>query len=386
MGNKQKLIEINGRYYDALSGRLVKDPAVQPTPLNLQPTPKKGVIDGFMAPRRVRTQAKKPVTEATTVKKSVVSSAIHPAAASHTKVQRSKTLMRSAVKKPSRSKAVHGLSAATSLAHKNNLHDSESAILTAPSDKARAARAQNAKRHHAVKKFSHNAVSFMPVKTSAADTHPLAPTESQQPVSQPVQPSPIAPAMPSMVSSASHGVLDRMLDQALHDADSHKQTHHRKRRGLRIMPKWAAIGTSAAAVVLLAGFFAYQNLPNVAMRVAATRTGINASVPGYSPSGFAFSGPIGVSDGVITLRFNANADRERNFAIAQRSSDWDSKSLLENFVLANGYAYQTYQDKGNTIYIYDDNRATWVSKGIWYNIEGNALLNTDQLLKIASSM
>jgi hypothetical protein len=72
--------------------------------------------------------------------------------------------------------------------------------------------------------------------------------------------------------------------------------------------------------------------------------------------------------------------------LSQRSSEWNSDALVQNFVATSRRAYQSYQDNGKTIYIYEGNNATWVDGGVWYQIEGNASLNSDQLLRIAKSL
>jgi hypothetical protein len=121
------------------------------------------------------------------------------------------------------------------------------------------------------------------------------------------------------------------------------------------------------------------------MKVAAARAGFSASMPGYSPSGFAFKGPVQYSAGQVVVSFKSNTD-DRNFKLTQQTSSWSSDSLLNNYVAAGGKEYQTYQDRGRTIYIYDGSNATWVNGGVWYQIEGNADLSSDQLVRIASSL
>lgn len=121
------------------------------------------------------------------------------------------------------------------------------------------------------------------------------------------------------------------------------------------------------------------------MRIAASRAGFNAAIPSYQPSGFGMKGPIEYGPGQVTLNFKSNSD-ERNFHVTQRVSSWNSEALLTNFVTTNNKSYQTYQDKGRTIYIYDGSNATWVSNGVWYQIEGKSNLNSDQLIKLANSI
>ena len=74
------------------------------------------------------------------------------------------------------------------------------------------------------------------------------------------------------------------------------------------------------------------------------------------------------------------------FGLNQKASSWNSSALLDNFIQPKGKTYQTYQEQGKTIYIYDKASASWVSGGVWYQVTGNSSLNNDQLLSIANSL
>jgi hypothetical protein len=179
---------------------------------------------------------------------------------------------------------------------------------------------------------------------------------------------------------------------AIDNATSHQQTSPKRSskrqkiaRALRVSPRTLSFGSFILAGVLLSGFFIYQNIPNMAMRVASARSGVSASMPGYKPAGFALNGPIQYSAGKISINYKSTTD-ERSYAVKQSSSEWNDEALLDNFVAAERRPYQTYQDDGKTIYIYNDNNATWVDDGVWYQVEGESSLNSDQLLRIANSL
>jgi hypothetical protein len=168
-----------------------------------------------------------------------------------------------------------------------------------------------------------------------------------------------------------------------------RPTHQNKRKKLAhklgISARAMAISTTVLAGVLLGGFFAIQNVPNLSMRVAAARAGFDASMPGYSPSGFSFKGPIKYSPGQVTISFDSNTD-DREYTVTQRSTNWNSDALLSNYVVTSNKQYQTYLDRGRTLYIYDESNATWIDNGVWYQVEGNSDMTTDQLVRIASSI
>jgi hypothetical protein len=191
-------------------------------------------------------------------------------------------------------------------------------------------------------------------------------------------------------------LTSRMIESALGSAQSHKEVHPSikptatKRRKsfakrLGVSSRSMAMSSAVLAVVLLAGFFAMHNVPNFAMRVAATRAGFDAELPGYRPAGFSFKGPINYSAGKVTVSFKSNSDT-RAYDVTQQSSKWNSDALLSNYVLAEKKQYQTYQDRGRTLYIYDGSSATWVDNGIWYQIEGESQMTADQLVRIAASI
>jgi hypothetical protein len=182
------------------------------------------------------------------------------------------------------------------------------------------------------------------------------------------------------------------ISKALASATSHEQPKLKKTRlkgriarKLKVSQKLISGASFALGVLLIAGFFTYQNIPGLTMRLAAARSGVQGSLPSYQPAGFSLNGSIAYKPGQITINYKSNSD-DRNFKISQSTSSWDSQSLLDNYVAVERRDYQTVQDKGKTVYIYEGNNATWVDGGIWYRVEGESSLNSDQLLHIAASL
>jgi len=167
-------------------------------------------------------------------------------------------------------------------------------------------------------------------------------------------------------------------------AEAQPNTEEVKHRRFSGQPRLATILTSSLALVLLAGYLTYINLPNISMRVAATRAGISANYPNYQPDGYHFAGPITYQPGEVTIGFKSNTN-EQAFSIKQKASNWDSQAVLDNYVNKQTGTYLTYQERGLTIYSFG-NHAAWVNGGLLYTIDGDAPLNSDQLLHIATSM
>lgn len=367
MGHTKTTIELNGKLYDATTGAMVgggqnhHQPAKAASP---KPTVNGATMDGFIRrPNAVKTVAPSkpaPAKIPASPSRTAASQAI-----GHTP-QSSKTLMRHAVSKPtshtpkitSKANPVNAAAHHQPTAHKQLLN--------------RKKRAAQINQSSSISRFN-----FSP-RTVEKKYAPLA-----------VQPHPEdARAIAATSSKASDS-----FEAALQNATSHQQPaikttkrRHRAAKKIGVSVRTLNIGAISLAVVLLTGFIAYQNIPNVSMRIASSKAGFNASLPGYTPSGFGMSGPIKTNPGAVTISFRSHSDQQRSFEVSQKPSNWTSDSLLSNHVAVGQRSYQTYQEKGKTIYIYDNDTATWVNGGVWYEVSGNSSLNTEQLLRIADSM
>jgi hypothetical protein len=178
-----------------------------------------------------------------------------------------------------------------------------------------------------------------------------------------------------------------IFEQALAIANSHQQqapqqsalqSSRRRKRSRRL----ASIMTSAVVFLLLIGAVAYQNRTSIQLQLASAKAGFAASAPGYKPEGFSI-GKIAYGPGTISTTYNHDG---KSFSVVQKKSNWDSQTLLENFVATSNESYQGYQSNGRTIYVYGTGRATWVNGGVWYQIQADNVLPNEQIVKVASSM
>jgi hypothetical protein len=181
-----------------------------------------------------------------------------------------------------------------------------------------------------------------------------------------------------------------LVQRAFEQADSHNQPkinkpprRHRLAAKLHLSPKALNVGAAVLAVLLLVGFYGYLNVPNLAMKVAAARSHVDGSLPKYRPPGFSLNGSIKYQPGEIDVAYKSNSD-SRSFVLSQRSSAWNSETLKQNYLAYK--SAQAYPENGKTIYVYEGSNATWVDSGIWYLVEGNSGLSTDQLLNLAKSL
>src|SRR5579862_4854485 len=118
-------------------------------------------------------------------------------------------------------------------------------------------------------------------------------------------PSHVAAPLPSMVTSASHQRLERLLDHALVHADSHKQAmryqaarHFWQRRQSDSRRRWT-IALVLIAAVLAGLFIAWQKVPALSMKVAGLRAHLSPTVPAYQPDGYHLAGPAKAVSGTV---------------------------------------------------------------------------------------
>jgi hypothetical protein len=172
----------------------------------------------------------------------------------HTRAQRSQTLMRTAVKKPAElAKTVN-----------SGVRQAEIRRPKAPQiDRARMARVQTIDKNTSVRRFGHGA--HAPASAKAAPAAAPAIAAEGEVISRQAgghqadsskasgNSSLIHKPLPSLITSASHQQLERMLDEALTKADAHKRGRHGRMpnqslvQRIKNMPRWATIGSTIAA-------------------------------------------------------------------------------------------------------------------------------------------
>jgi hypothetical protein len=347
----KSIIELNGQRYDAHTGALIQSPKAPPA------APKAFAMD-------MKTQS--------------VSRAKTPSRKVHKTPEPSHTLMRHAVKKPStitnrKTVAMDVVSPGPGAAIKQVFH------ATDPS---------RTKRAHSVPKLS--LISrFGNVGSAKRAAH--APQQMDM-ITKPAAAS-HQPGTQALAPNHATSKTDKMLATSMRNADSHskkhtvKKTHihHRIGHKLGLGKKATSVVSGVAAVLVLGGFFAYQNIPSISVRYASAKAGVRAGLPGYQPAGFAVNSHVQYNPGAITISYHANAD-SRAYTLTQKNTTWNSQALKDHLATTTSSMPQSYPSNGQTIYLHDDSSADWVAGGVWYSISGNSSLSTDQLIKIATSI
>ncbi len=250
-----------------------------------------------------------------------------------------------------------------------------------------------AHRSHIVKSPLVQKFASTPTHSSLAKTnHPKKLSADIQPVKHPLQhkvkQTPAVQRPSGLAHPSAQQLKEQAITRALEKSQSHNSATHKKRPrsafGKR-HPQFISAATASLAVILLAGYLTYINLPNISVQIASAQAGINAEYPAYQPAGYSIKGPVSFGNGEVSIRFAANTSSEQ-FTINQSKSNWDSGALLDNYVKqqSNG-DYVAYNDSGLTIYTYGT-KAAWVNGGILHTIDGDAQLSGDQVRQIATSM
>lgn len=252
--------------------------------------------------------------------------------------------------------------------------------------------------HHKVRTASAKpTIKTSPMVSKFADIRPAPKSASSlhkkrvndiAPVKHPIQhkvearhPRPTEKAQPT--TPAAQDIKHQAIAKALYSAKPADKPS--KKSFARRYPRLVSAGTASLAIVLLAGYFTYINLPSISVRVAAAQAGIDASYPSYQPAGYGIRGPVAYENGEVAINFNSTTNPS-HFTINQSKSGWDSSALLDNFIIPqSNNSYASYNDNGLTIYVYGNN-AAWVNGGILHTIEGDAELSGDQIRRIATSM
>lgn len=354
MNKTKTYIELNGATYDASTGHLVGHVAAPAT--NGQ------AMDGVV--RRPTAAKSAAVPEAVNRPKQAAGS--HKTAKpAKRRAQRSQTLMRQAVHKPTLGDLFHAKTAPLSAGSNAIVHTARRSATVNPQ---RASRAQAVAKSGLVSKFG---------------TGKLLMRMAHLPVAEP----PSKSTAKHVHQAATQAVFSKELDQARsHEQPKLKKqrVHQRLAHKLHISPRSLNIGAGIMAAVLIGSFFLYQNIPNLSIRLAAARAGFHASLPSYQPSGFAIKGPIEYATGELTVNFQSNSD-SRNFQVKQQVSNWNSETLLQAYVSKQKQPYQTYEEDGRVVYI-DNTSANLVTGNKWVQVKSDGSLSTEQLLNIVKSI
>jgi hypothetical protein len=213
---------------------------------------------------------------------------------------------------------------------------------------------------------------------------PAGPSEHAAPAHHPVMAAASMPPELPRQAETQHEAMTRLPQAPPAPATPLPQTNGSWLRPALHAAAGSRVLTTAAAIAIMSGYIWLQNAPKMALQSANAKAGVNATLPSFVPSSYNL---IRTDTGVgqVTLSFSSPSVPDP-LTIAQQKTSWDSSSLLDNFVAKHTDAYSTEQSQGLTVYLFDNNKATWVNHGIWYTIDGATRLSREQILKIAYSL
>jgi len=353
VGKQPSVIELNGQKYDAITGNRIA---------SAQPVSNQRVASDIIP------------------HKQAISRQSTPSHNIHKKTEHSHTLMRSAVKKPNGQTVEAPKQAPVEVA----------APVQAP-EPIELHHSHHPKHSHAhevtksphVSRFSNTAVHHNSYEHSA---------------DKPKQLDVVAPAKHHVQHQAQgkSATAEELIQKSLksikpaerRDHSSRTKLRHRAAKRLGVSQRVINFAAGTAAVLLIGSFFAYQNIPNLSVRYAGVKAGVTAKLPGYHPTAFTVSNNVQYSPGQVAVQYSSNTD-DRSYVVTQKKTDWTNNELESFMTTQGGKTPQSYASGEKTIYIQSEGdkiTASTVEDGVLKNVAGNASLNTDQVIKIVSSM
>lgn len=334
-------INLNGNIYDTRTGKIVQK-AVAASDGVQRPS-----IDGFQRPRSTPQ--------------------MRPRQPRHAKklLDKSQTLMRHAVEKPSKQPTE---------APRKTFSAPKSLFNT-----KRFERAQKTPKSSLIQKFQNHANEQLP-------RPPKPPTK---------EPAIIKPAEPALTSQQPMKSVTKLQEKSLAEAalersNAHKQPEYTAstwvaiKQRLSTMPRLITFGLAGLIGFTALGVGWYLALPNISMQLAANRSGVEATIPGYQPSGYQMNRSIEYEPGKVQLHYNTMADN-RSFSIKKTKTDQTSEDLRQH-ITEHADTHQAINHKGKTVFVYGNGNAMWIDGGVHYTIQGAYSLNSDQLIRLIESL
>ena len=273
--------------------------------------------------------------------------------AAHHKRQHTKTLLRSAVKKPSL--AVHKqVIKAQGLIDTRGLHHDVISPRVVNHNAARLARSHEVSRSHMVSKFQDvitakpHPISHEPVHHQAAASHAHHTHHAEETISEP------SPLHTAVKTAPKRTVQQRSA-------------------------QWAII---IAVFAVIAGIVFYIDRPQLSLGLASYHSNVSASFPSYALAGYRLQEPVQSTAGQVTMTYSSGA---ASYQITQSNSTWSNSDLLNSYVAPKHTPYQVASRGGLTVYVFSNISAVWVNNGIFYQLNSNNPLGTSDIVQLANS-
>lgn len=295
----------------------------------------------------------------------------------HNNLQRSSTLNRKYVTIPKRQGV--SLRQDEMISQFKRRHDYQEAILRAREAK------ETQQDRILISRFSKNSKTISPImkeqikeaeKIAPFEEHPLAKKANEELRAKKSQKQEIS----------NQEVKEFAISQAIEKSrEESKKSRGIHRKSFFARKKFISFSMGFAVAIFGVGYLTYVNLPDIASRITAFQSGIAVETPAYIANGYSPKG-LAYFDGK-----NVNFEYKKgdsNYKVQQSQSGWDSSALLQNYVTKKwSEDYSTTYSNGLTIYSNRRGESVWVNNGKLYKIEvsGNKI-SDEEIRKIATSL
>ncbi|HUB93536.1 MAG TPA: hypothetical protein VMB52_03460 [Verrucomicrobiae bacterium] len=157
------------------------------------------------------------------------------------------------------------------------------------------------------------------------------------------------------------------------DVREHR-AHYRHKAHIHI----ASMAMGTLALLIIAGFVTFQNTPSLQLKLASLKAGVSASVPDLTTTGLVYNG-VRAGDGRLTLGLKGLGGV---FQLTQEDtdlSDTDMIGIIGSTDASGAPMYTALQAGTVTVYRFNNTGATWVNGGKWYTLSGTAALSDSQV-------
>ncbi len=307
--------------------------------------------------------------------------------ASHRRVQRSTTLNRKYVKKPTKV----SVSESAAKARADDLRRRQALAEKINSERIAALKAgKSLRRNTAATTATSAASAAVATAIGKATVTPAAKAAitgatAPRPLATVLEKTSFSPATTNTAKKAKETAVESALKSV---ATMEKKSARIKlpklspARSLGVKKLLLAFGCAALAVGVL-GYFISNNTQGFDFHVAAMSSGIEATYPKYVPRGYSLSDIIS-GDKTVSITFK---DSENNsFTLSEEATTWDNETLEQTYVKETwGNNYTSIRENGLTIFI-SNSDAAWLNGNILYKIKASGFnLTKKQIKNIAAN-
>jgi hypothetical protein len=191
------------------------------------------------------------------------------------------------------------------------------------------------------------------------------------------------------INSADDDQLYKAATQVINDQKAPaKVKKTKKKRGLRAKTLYILAGVVLFLAILAGTGLYFKN--NLELAYDSSKSGINASVPSYLPLGYkltSMSYHKGTGFGAVSFEYHpGHSTLDLNFYLNESSSSLDNAGLLAADVIPLVHNnYSSFSVNGLVIYHFE-NQYVWVNGGLLYIITDQTSLDQSTMAKIIASI